>query len=149
MKLREIAIVDTVFDEINNCAYLILRDADEHFQLQVTKDIGKKVALLLYNAFPSDEKSIYSSFVKLVNEFGFQIISVILLPNLKSGDLARIVISNGEQTIELFIDSEDAILVALISSAVIFIDYDEEREEKEDIEKTLLSNWYNFFSKVL
>jgi len=147
--LREIAIVDTVFDEINNCAYLILRDADEHFQLQVTKDIGKKVALLLYNAFPSDEKSIYSSFVKLVNEFGFQIISVILLPNLKSGDLARIVISNGEQTIELFIDSEDAILVALISSAVIFIDYDEEREEKEDIEKTLLSNWYNFFSKVL
>ncbi len=147
--MREIAIVDTVFDEINNCAYLILRDADEHFQLQVTKDIGKKVALLLYNAFPSDEKSIYSSFVKLVNEFGFQIISVILLPNLKSGDLARIVISNGEQTIELFIDSEDAILVALISSAVIFIDYDEEREEKEDIEKTLLSNWYNFFSKVL
>jgi len=147
--LREIAIVDTVFDEINNCAYLILRDADEHFQLQVTKDIGKKVALLLYNAFPSDEKSIYSSFVKLVNEFGFQIISVILLPNLKNGDLARIVISNGEQTIELFIDSEDAILVALISSAVIFIDYDEEREEKEDIEKTLLSNWYNFFSKVL
>lgn|GEM_PF-6119534 len=147
--MREIAIVDTVFDEINNCAYLILRDADEHFQLQVTKDIGKKVALLLYNAFPSDEKSIYSSFVKLVNEFGFQIISVILLPNLKNGDLARIVISNGEQTIELFIDSEDAILVALISSAVIFIDYDEEREEKEDIEKTLLSNWYNFFSKVL
>jgi len=144
--LRKIVIVDAVFDDMNNCTYLIFKDTDEHFQLQVSKDVGKKAALLLYNAFPLDEKSIYSSFVRLADGFGFKIDSVVLTADLKSEDTAKLVISQSDKTIELLMDSADAILVALISRAAIFIDDD---SGYDDVENDLISNWCNFFSKVL
>lgn len=145
-RLRKIVIIDAVFDDMNNCSYLIFKDADEHFQLQVSKDIGKRAALLLYNAFPLDEKSIYSSFVRLVDSLSFKIDSVVLTADLKSEDTAKLVISQSDKTVELLMDSDDAILVALISRAAIFIDND---SGYDDVENDLISNWCNFFSKVL
>lgn len=144
--MRKIVIIDAVFDDMNNCAHLIFKDIDEYFQLQVSKDAGKRAALLLYNAFPLDEKSIYSSFVRLVGSFGFKIDSVVLTVDLKSEDTAKLVISQSDKTVELLMDSDDAILVALISRAAIFIDND---SDYDDVENDLISNWCNFFSKVL
>lgn len=141
--MQQITIVDVNFDHMENCAYLIFRNkADEYFKLKIAKEIGKKIELLIYNAFPSNKNSIYNSYIMLLENFGLTINSVIISNN-EDSQTARLIMSEENNTIEIEMDIDDALMVGLITNADLFVDDD------TDVEEDIVYNWYDLFSKIL
>ncbi len=144
--LQEMSVVDVVFDSMGNCSYIIFRNsADEYFKFKVDRGIGKKIALLICNAFPLNEKSIYNSYVMLLQNFGLKISSVIISDN-KDSQTARLIMNGDIENIEINMDTDDALMIGMIANANLFVDSD---TGGSDVEDEIILNWQDLFSKIL
>ncbi len=144
--LQEMSVVDVIFDSMGNCSYIIFRNsADEYFKFKVGRVIGKKIALLICNAFPLNENSIYNSYVMLLQNFGLKISSVIISDN-KDSQTARLVMNGNDESIEINMDTDDALMIGMIANANLFVDSD---TGGSDVEDEIVLNWHDLFSKIL
>lgn len=144
--LQEMSVVDVVFDSMGNCSYIIFRNsANEYFKFKIDRGIGKKIALLICNAFPLNENSIYNSYVMLLQSFGLKISSVII-SNTSDSQTARLIINRNDDNIEIHMDTDDALMIGMISNANLFVDDD---TGGTDVEDEIALNWHDLFSKIL
>jgi len=144
--LQEMSVVDVVFDSMVNCSYIIFRNsADEYFKFKIDRRIGKKIALLICNAFPLNENSIYNSYAMLLQNFGLKIDSVIISNN-KDSQTARLIINRNDDNIEIQMDTDDALMLGMITNANLFVDGD---TGGTDVENEIILNWHDLFSKIL